>query len=94
MEPPDVPTEWWFLIGTLKSADKTFGFEVNIPRFGNILAQSWVMISDVDADEHYQQVLTYPMSHAQNLGDRIPGGDAERQDVRTARQHDGRRHAP
>ena len=59
---PDVPTEWWFLIGTLKSADKTFGFEVNIPRFGNILAQSWVMISDVDADEHYQQVLTYPMS--------------------------------
>ena len=59
---PNVPTEWWFLIGTLKSADKTFGFEVNIPRFGNILAQSWVMISDVDADEHYQEVLTYPMS--------------------------------
>jgi predicted secreted hydrolase len=59
---PDVDTEWWFLIGTVKSGDRTFGVEVNIARFANAIAQSYVKIADVNGGKNYAEVLAYPMS--------------------------------
>jgi predicted secreted hydrolase len=59
---PGVDTEWWFLIGTLKSGDRVFGVEVNIARFANALAQSYVKITDVSGGKNHAEVLNYPIS--------------------------------
>ncbi len=59
---PEVDTEWWFLIGTLKSGDRSFGVEVNIARFANALAQSYVKIADVKGGKNHAEVQNDPIS--------------------------------
>ena len=50
------PTEWWWHVGTLKSADgRLFGFEVNAAGFVSY-AFSQLSITDVSGKKHYQQV--------------------------------------
>lgn len=66
---PKVDTEWWYYVGTLKAPDRTFGVEINISRFGNAVATSWVTISDVTGDAHYQAVLNYPMATLKTSAD-------------------------
>ena len=54
------PTEWWWHIGTLKSADgRLFGFEVNAAGFVDSEASyafTQLSITDVKGQRHYQQV--------------------------------------
>lgn len=59
---PQYDTEWWFLIGTVKSGDRAFGVEINIARFANSISQSYVKIADVKGDKNHAEVIMYPMS--------------------------------
>jgi predicted secreted hydrolase len=55
---PGAPTEWWWHTGTLKSGDRTFGFEINAVCFGQTLF-SQVMLTDVANQKHYSQNTAY-----------------------------------
>ena len=48
------PTEWWWNVGTLRSLDRTFGFEIQAASFGKI-AITQVMLTDVGRQRHYQR---------------------------------------
>ena len=49
------PTEWWWHVGTLKSGDRIFGFEINTAAFSDRgYAFSQVMLTDVANAKHYQ----------------------------------------
>ncbi len=53
------PTEWWWHVGTLKSADgRLFGFEVNAAGFNSAVsyAFSQLSITDVSRQKHYEKV--------------------------------------
>jgi predicted secreted hydrolase len=50
---PEAPTEWWWIIGTLKAGDRLFGFEINAANL--TLPFSQVMLTDVANNAHYQQ---------------------------------------
>jgi len=55
------PTEWWWHTGTLKAADRTFGFEINAASFGAegfTLGFTEVMLTDVKQKTHFQKTLT------------------------------------
>lgn len=56
---PDAPTEWWWHIGTLRSGDRVFGFEINATRNGNeapeAYAFSQIMVSDAASKQHYHR---------------------------------------
>jgi predicted secreted hydrolase len=47
------PTEWWWIIGTLKAGARTFGFEINAAHLMTYFSQ--VMLTDVANNAHYQQ---------------------------------------
>jgi predicted secreted hydrolase len=54
--------EWWWHIGTLKSGNRVFGFEVNAAGFQNAAGKyllSFIMITDVAAGTHYQQITLF-----------------------------------
>jgi predicted secreted hydrolase len=54
------PTEWWWLIGTLKAGDRTFGFEINTASFEKDgFAFSQIMLTDVKNQRHYQRTTSY-----------------------------------
>ena len=57
-----VDVEWWFLIGTVKSGDRSFGVEINIARFGDVISQTYVKIADVAGGRNYAEVINYPAS--------------------------------
>jgi predicted secreted hydrolase len=58
---PDQPTEWWWIIGTLTSGDRVFGFEITVN--GHSVAQGGepainfteIMLTDVASGAHYQK---------------------------------------
>lgn len=57
---PEAPNEWWWHIGSLKSGDRLFGFEINATggvdpsNKDNLLGFSQIMVSDVNSGRHYQ----------------------------------------
>jgi hypothetical protein len=58
------PTEWWWNIGTLKSGDRIFGFEISAagyPEYSPVekFAFTQVMLSDVANAKHYQKTTFY-----------------------------------
>ena len=54
------PTEWWWHVGTLKSGDRIFGFEINAAAFSDRgFAFSQVMLTDVANAKHYQRTTLY-----------------------------------
>lgn len=54
------PTEWWWNIGTLRSGDRVFGFEINAAAFPiNGWAFTQVMLTDVQNGKHYQSTTVY-----------------------------------
>lgn len=56
----DAPTEWWWHIGTLRSGDRVFGFEINAASFvGNGFAMTQVSLTDADTGEHYERTQVY-----------------------------------
>lgn len=56
----DAPTEWWWHIGTLRSGDRVFGFEVNAASFvGNGFAMTQVSLTDAETGEHYERTQVY-----------------------------------
>src|SRR3954469_9004739 len=54
------PSEWWWHIGTLRSGDRVFGFEINATGradgggTGHSYAFAQIMLSDVANQVHYQ----------------------------------------
>jgi predicted secreted hydrolase len=49
------PSEWWWHIGTLRSGDRVFGFEINATgRPDGNYGFAEVMVSDVAGGQHYQ----------------------------------------
>jgi predicted secreted hydrolase len=56
---PDAPTEWWWHIGTIRSGDRMFGFEINATRNSNNpdfpYWFSQIMVTDVAAKRHYHR---------------------------------------
>jgi predicted secreted hydrolase len=57
-----VDVEWWFLVGTVKSGDRSFGVEINIAHFGDVISQTYVKIADVAGGKNYAEVINYPAS--------------------------------
>lgn len=56
----DAPTEWWWHIGTLRSGDRVFGFEVNAASFvGNSFAMTQVSLTDAESGDHYERTQVY-----------------------------------
>lgn len=56
----DAPTEWWWHIGTLRSANRVFGFEINAASFvGNGFAMTQVSLTDAEAGDHYERTQVY-----------------------------------
>lgn len=56
----NAPTEWWWLTGTLKAGNRTFGLEINAASFiKDGYAFSQIMLSDVERDKHYQRSAPY-----------------------------------
>jgi predicted secreted hydrolase len=54
------PTEWWWHVGTLKSGDRIFGFEINAAAFSDRgYAISQIMLTDVANAKHYQRTTLY-----------------------------------
>jgi predicted secreted hydrolase len=54
------PTEWWWHVGTLKSGDRIFGFEINTAAYSDRgFAFSQVMLTDVANAKHYQRTTLY-----------------------------------
>lgn len=54
------PTEWWWHVGTLKSGDRIFGFEINTAAYSDRgFAFSQVMLTDVANAKHYQRTTVY-----------------------------------
>ncbi len=54
------PTEGWWNIGTLRSGDRTFGFEINAAAFPvNGYAFTQIMLTDVQSGKHYQATTLY-----------------------------------
>lgn len=65
---PGAPTEWWWHIGTLETAEgRKFGFEVNgcgidVAKIGMQATMAAISISDVTQQQHYQLVnFTSPL---------------------------------
>lgn len=57
---PGAPSEWWWNIGTLRSGDRVFGFEINAAAFPvNGWAFTQIMLTDVQNDKHYQATTVY-----------------------------------
>jgi predicted secreted hydrolase len=56
------PTEWWWHTGTLKSGDRTFGFEINAASFvGKTppFAFTQICLADVAHNRYYQNTTPY-----------------------------------
>lgn len=54
------PTEWWWHTGTLRSGDRTFGFEVNAASFEKDgFAFSQISLTDVAKQRHYKRTTPY-----------------------------------
>jgi predicted secreted hydrolase len=55
------PTEWWWNIGTLRSGERTFGFEINAASFEGQggFAFTQVMLTDVANDRHFQRTTPF-----------------------------------
>jgi len=54
------PSEWWWNIGTLRSGDRIFGFEINAAAFPvNGWAFTQIMLTDVESGKHYQATTPY-----------------------------------
>lgn len=52
------PTEWWWHMGTLRSGDRVFGFEINAASFTTI-AFTQLMVTDVKNARHLQRTTFY-----------------------------------
>ena len=67
---PGAPSEWWWHIGTLRSGDRVFGFEINAtgrPDGGYGFTQ--IMVTDVANKKHYQAtsaVMPLPQDWAES----------------------------
>jgi len=56
------PTEWWWHVGTLKTADgRVFGFEINTASYQDDrnIGFSQVMLTDVANQQHYQRTVWF-----------------------------------
>ena len=64
------PSEWWWHIGTVKSGDRIFGFEMNATgRPDGNYGFTQIMVSDISAKVHYQAtsgVLPLPADWAES----------------------------
>lgn len=59
---PGASTEWWWHMGTLRAADRSFGFEINAASFQNgppNFMFTQVMLSDLAQQKHYQRTAVY-----------------------------------
>ncbi|KUJ14975.1 uncharacterized protein LY89DRAFT_126829 [Mollisia scopiformis] len=56
------PSEWWWHIGTISTADgsRTFGFEINATGITGIASFSQISITDVQNQIHYQSSAVFP----------------------------------
>src|SRR6266700_4544488 len=52
------PTEWWWHIGTLRSGDRVFGFEINAASFTEV-GFTQIMVTDVRNVRHLQRTMFY-----------------------------------
>ena len=56
----DAPTEWWWHIGTLRSGDRVFGFEINAASFvGQGFAMTQMSLTDAETGDHYERTQVY-----------------------------------
>lgn len=58
----DAPTEWWWHVGTLKTAEgRVFGFEINTASYTDDrnVGFSQVMLTDVKNEAHYQRTAGF-----------------------------------
>lgn len=55
------PTEWWWHTGTLKSGDRTFGFEINAASFvgKGLFGFTQIALADVANKAYYQNTTPY-----------------------------------
>ena len=54
------PTEWWWHTGTLRSGNRTFGFEINAASFADQgFAFSQISLTDVAKQRHYKRTTGY-----------------------------------
>lgn len=68
------PTEWWWHIGTLKSGDRTFGFEINAASF-KAFGFTQVMLTDVDKKLHFQRTTTVSSFNPDTWAEHDPAKD-------------------
>ena len=57
---PDQPTEWWWIIGTLTSGERVFGFEITVNARAAqdgapAINFTEIMLTDVASGAHYQR---------------------------------------
>jgi hypothetical protein len=65
----DAQAEWWWHIGTLHCGARQFGFEVSAAGFAGsdstpAFLMSSIMVTDVQAEAHYQQITPFPHTPA------------------------------
>ena len=59
---PQTRNEWWWNIGTLRSGDRVFGFEINAAERefgGQPYLFSQIMLTDVQSQKHYQKTTPF-----------------------------------